>query len=71
MAAQIGEGTVEVFEGTRGVGGVLPPLSSALRGHIATGVVTAIAIALLLRGLGMAGLTRRVPAGTVTTTTAW
>lgn len=49
---------------------VPPPFSFALMGHLATGVVKAIVIALLLWGLGAAGLTQSVPVGTVITTTA-
>ena len=45
--------------------GFIPPaLSFALMGHLATGVVKAVAIALLLWGLGLTGWTASVPAGT-------
>ena len=47
---------------------VPPPFSFALMGHLATGVVKAIAIALVLWGLGAVGLTASVPVGTVITT---
>lgn len=43
---------------------VPPPFSFALTGHLATGVVKAVAIALLLWGLGLTGWTAGFPAGT-------
>lgn len=43
---------------------VPPPFSFALMGHLVTGAVKAAAIALLLWGLGLTGLTASTPAGT-------
>lgn len=45
-------------------GFIPPPFSFALMGHVATGVVKAIVIALLLWGLGSAGWAASVPVGT-------
>lgn len=47
-----------------------PPLSFALMGHLATGVVKAAAIALLLWLVGLTGLTAAIPAGTAIITAA-
>lgn len=47
---------------------VPPPFSFALMGHLATGVVKAVAIALLLWGLGLTGWTVSIPAGTAIVT---
>ena len=47
-----------------------PPFSFALMGHLATGVVKAFAIALLLWGLGFLGCTASVPVGTAIITAA-
>lgn len=49
-------------------GFVPPPFSFAFMGHIATGMVKAIVIALLLWGLGLAGWTPSVTLGTAITT---
>lgn len=47
---------------------VPPAFSFVLMGHLATGVVKAFAIALLLWALGLAGWTASVPAGTAIVT---
>ncbi|ASK66092.1 hypothetical protein CFK39_09990 [Brachybacterium avium] len=49
---------------------VPPTFSLALMGHLATGVVKAAAIALLLWVLGLTGVTKGVPAGTAIITAA-
>src|SRR5699024_190066 len=46
---------------------VPPAFSFALMGHLATGVVKVVAIALLLWGLGLTGWTANFPAGTAIT----
>lgn len=51
--------------GNSEVGDFIPPaFSFALMGHLATGVVKVVAIALLLWGLGLTGWTASFPAGT-------
>src|SRR5699024_5024572 len=47
---------------------VPPAFSFALMGHLATGVVKVVAIALLLWGLGLTGWTANFPAGTAIVT---
>ena len=47
---------------------VPPTFSFALMGHLATGVVKVVAIALLLWGVGLTWWTARVPAGTAIVT---
>lgn len=49
-------------------GFVPPAFSFALMGHLATGVVKVVAIALLLWGLGLTGWTANFPAGTAIVT---
>lgn len=47
-----------------------PPFSFALTGHLATGAVKAVVIALLLWGLGLIGWTASLPVGTAFITAA-